>query len=328
MSESAADESRPGNLEWSVCGASVTGSQHISRGLGCDDAFAYGVTGHYVIAAVADGAGSVTGTSAWGSHIACQTVVQAAMGHEFIAKFYAAAAEDGDAIARWLFDSALTRIVQQAGHLGLPVPKLATTLCIALARPGLAVFAQIGDGIIAVEDSGGISTLLIEDKDEYANTTWFLQSNEAFEKAFRTEVRGDVTAFALSTDGMTYKITNVVTGEAYAPFFQGAWQSVRTNADAADFAALLRGIQDDQTGDDKSMVLAVLDRQEDTFFPSGRPIQRTTVGSPAPPIPPRELPPLGDVRVDSIVSNDPAEHRKQPVSGRRRRRRDSGHSDR
>lgn len=326
MSQPGAEQDRPGNLEWSVCGASVTGSQHIAKGLGCDDAFAYGVTGHYVVAAVADGAGSVTGTSAWGSHVACQSVVEAAMGAEFIARFYAAGAEDGDAIARWLFDTALEHIVAQAANLGLPVQKMSTTLCIAVARPGLAVFAQIGDGIIAVEDAGGISTLLIEDKSEYANATWFIQSNDAFAQAFRSEVRSDVSAFALSTDGMAYKITNIVTGEAYEPFFKGSWQNVKSNADPADLAALLRGIQDDQTGDDKTLVLAVLDHKEDRFFPSGRPMQRTTVSSPAPPVPPRELPladpAAGQAQPQPLV--DPNVHAlAEDASGRRRRSRRS-----
>ena len=346
MSQPGAEEERPGHLEWSVCGASVTGSQHISRGLGCDDAFAYGVTGHYVVAAVADGAGSVTGTSAWGSHVACQTVVEAAMDRKFISDFYSASVEDGEAIARWLFERALNKIVQHAGAIGLPVPKLSTTLCIALARPGFALFAQIGDGVIAVEDRGNIATLLIEDKSEYANATWFLQTNEAFAKAFRTEVRSDVTAFALSTDGMSYKITNIVTGEPYEPFFKSAWQNVRSNADAADFAALLRGIQDDQTGDDKTMVLAVLDRHEDRFHPSSRPMRRTTVSSLAPPAPPRELPPAEERRAepqphDHVAAGEgssarghrrarkeAAEHGDSSTSGRASRRRERGHAGR
>lgn len=282
MSQPSSDDGRPGHWKWTVCGASVTGSQHISRGLGCDDAFAYGVAGDFVVAVVADGAGSVTGTSAWGAYAACQSVVSAAMGAEFISKFYAAAPRDGYAIMRWLFEGALDWVVDQAETMGVPVTSLSTTLCVALARPGLAVFAQIGDGIIAAEGNGEITTVLIEDKSDYANATWFLQSKDAFDVSFRIAVRRGLTAFALSTDGMSYKITNVATGEAYDPFFKGSWQNVRSGASAADFAALLRGIEDDQTGDDKTMVLAVLDRQDDEFFPSARPVEMLTVSSPAP----------------------------------------------
>jgi len=294
VSQASADDGRPGHWQWSVCGASVTGSQHISRGLGCDDAFGYGVAGDFVVAVVADGAGSVTGTSAWGAYSACQSVVGAAMGAEFIGKFHSAAPRDGYAIMRWLFEGALEWVVERSEDMGVPVTSLATTLCVALARPGLAVFAQIGDGIIAAENGGEITTVLIEDKSDYANATWFLQSKDAFDVSFRIAVRRDLTAFALSTDGMSYKITNITTGEAYEPFFKGAWQNVRSGARAGEFAALLRGIQDDQTGDDKTMILAVLDRQDDEFHPSARPIEMLTVSSPAPrPMPGK--PPKGPV---------------------------------
>lgn len=69
-----ADTGSPRVREWAVCGASVAGSEHLRRSLGCDDAFSYGHVGDFIVAAVADGAGSVSGTSAWGSYIACQAV--------------------------------------------------------------------------------------------------------------------------------------------------------------------------------------------------------------------------------------------------------------
>ena len=75
-------------------------------------------------------------------------------------------------------------------------------------------------------------------------------------------------AFALSTDGMSYKITNVATGEAYQPFFRGSWEHVRAGVSSANLTALLRGIEDDQTGDDKTMVLAALRWQEGQSHPS------------------------------------------------------------
>ena len=166
----------------------------------------------------------------------------------------------------------------------MPVTQLATTLCVALATPKLTLFGQIGDGIIASEKDDVIATHLIEEKSEYANATWFLQSDGAFEESFRVSALAGLTAFALSTDGMTYKITDITTGQAYEPFFVGSWQHVLSGASAADFAALLRGIKDDQTGDDKTMVLAALQWVEDKHYPSPRPVCKTIVSSP-PPLP-------------------------------------------
>ncbi|MCV7044739.1 protein phosphatase 2C domain-containing protein [Mycobacterium frederiksbergense] len=260
----------------------MTGSQHISRGLGCDDAFAYGHTGDFIVAAVADGAGSVSGTSAWGSYTACQAVLDLVMKPFFIEGFKTASTSDADEMMRWLFTRVRDRVEKQADGMGLPVGLLATTLSVAIAGRDLLVMGQIGDGIIASESNDRIATHLIEEKDEYANATWFIHSDEAFEKSFRTAAHAGATAFALSTDGMAYKITDIVTGEPFEPFFKGVWERVRSGAAASDFAALLRGIEDDQTGDDKTMVLAAMRWAADDYYPSARPVVRTEVNSPSP----------------------------------------------
>lgn len=280
-----APEGNPGrgSWQWTACGASVVGSQHVKRGLGCDDAFAYGHVEEFIIAAVADGAGSVSGTSAWGSYTACQAVLNRAMRPRFVNDFDRASADNADEIMRWLFNGAREGVTKRAEAMGLPVGLLATTLSVAIASRDLLILGQIGDGIMATESADGIATHLIEEKDEYANATWFLHSDEAFEQSFRTTTRPGVSAFALSTDGMSYKITDIVTGQPFEPFFKGAWQRVRTGAAASDFAALLRGIEDDQTGDDKTMVLATLNWVEDAYYPSARPVVRNDVSSPPPP---------------------------------------------
>lgn len=282
------DGSGRGAWEWAACGASATGSDHLRRGLGCDDAYGYAVLGDYVVAVVADGAGSVSGTSAWGSYAAVRYVLHGTTTPRFIRDLRGANDAEADAMMEWAFDSALQAVTRQADALCLPVAHLATTLCVAVSTPDLTVFGQIGDGIIASKRDDVIATHLIEDKSEYANTTWFLHSEGAFEESFRTSTHTGVTALALSTDGMTYKITNVATGDAYEPFFNGSWQHVRSGASAADFAAMLRGIEDDQTGDDKTMVLAALNWVEDKHYPSARPVCKTIVHSPPPPVPGRE----------------------------------------
>ena len=273
---------QPGYWEWIACGASVAGSQHIRNGLGCDDAFGYGVDGDFVVAAVADGAGSVSGTSAWGSFAACRSVLTSCMTDGFVTGFRESGEEDADEIMRWLFQGALRAVKRQAEGMELPLAALSTTLAVALATPTVTVFGQIGDGVIASMSGDVIATHLIEPKDDYANVTWFLQSGGAFETAFRTSAHAGLTALALSTDGMSYKITNISTGEPYKPFFAGSWQHLYAGARAADLATLLQGIEDDQTGDDKTLVLAALRWAEDEFFPSPRPVQRMIVNSAVP----------------------------------------------
>ena len=275
----------PGSWEWAVCGASVTGSEHQRRGLGCDDAYSYGVAGDFIVAAVADGAGSVTGTSALGSYAACQRVLADAMKRRFINEYHGAAVAEREAMMRRLFERAAEHVRLEADALGMDTALLSTTLCVAIADRQGATFGQIGDGIIATESDDQATTLLVEAKDEYANATWFIQSDGAFETAYRSATHLGPTAFALSTDGMSYKITNVATGEAYQPFFRGSWEHVRSGVSSANFTALLRGIEDDQTGDDKTMVLAALQWQDDQFHPSARPDQQLRVSSAQPPLP-------------------------------------------
>jgi hypothetical protein len=243
---------------------------HQRRGLGCDDAYSYGIASDFVIAAVADGAGSVSGTSAWGAYMACQSVLGDAMQPAFVDGFRSASIDHADKLIRWLFDGALSRVHRQADAMGLDVALLSTTLCVAVANRDVAVFGQVGDGVIAVDNAGRIETLLIERKLEYANTTSFIQSERALDESFHTATRTGVTAFGLSTDGMSYKITDVATGGAYEPFFRGCWQHLRAGANASSFAALLGGIEDDQTGDDKTMVLAVMRDDGDVGDDDGR----------------------------------------------------------
>ncbi|WP_280503596.1 PP2C family serine/threonine-protein phosphatase [Nocardia farcinica] len=251
---------------WAVSGASVAGEAHIRKGLGCDDAFAYATIGDLVVAAVADGAGSVTQTSAWGSYTVCDRVVTTVCSPVFLDWFgdVARGEEPAERPMRWLFEQALTALRARARYTGQPLGELATTLAVAIATPGLAVFAQIGDGVIALRDHGGVRTVLAEEKGEYANLTWFVQSRDAFTASFRVHTATDVDAFALSTDGMAYKITDVATGAAFVPFFEGAWAATAANElSETAFASWLRAIPDDQTGDDKTVVLAVLGESPD-----------------------------------------------------------------
>ena len=295
---------QPGTWEWAACGASVSGAVHQQRGLGCDDAYSYGVAGDFVVAAIADGAGSVSGTSAWGAYAACQSVLEDAMGPTFIRDFHSGAVGP-ESQMRSLFERALERVRAQAYAMNLDVALLSTTLSVALADHRRAVFGQIGDGVIASERAEQIGTLLIESKGEYANSTWFIQSENAFEEAFRTVTQYGVSAIALSTDGMSYKITNVVTGEAYQPFFRGSWQHVRGGASAEQLEMMLRGIEDDQTGDDKTLVL-VAARRTGGQCPSSPRFARSVTGSSLapdvavgqpgrpPPQPGSDPPPSGD----------------------------------
>ncbi|WP_158247644.1 PP2C family serine/threonine-protein phosphatase [Actinomyces qiguomingii] len=241
---------------WSVSGASVAGKSHTAVGSGSDDAYSYILVngGDSVVAAVADGAGSETGTSAWGSYTACQVVKQHATE---LVKYAASEATARLAIEK-LFLQVILAIERRSRRMDLSPKALSTTLTVAVLSPNAAVFAQVGDGIIVCDFEGKPSARIPEAKGEYANETVFVTSSGALDGHLRFEyIRGGRNSFAISTDGLSYKILNKQQGgTAYAPFFVSIWKqltvpSVVTTKSLETFLDKL----DDQTGDDKTLVV-------------------------------------------------------------------------
>ena len=279
---------------WRVTAASVPGTSHIDSGRGCDDAFAYVVApdGRGVVIAVADGAGSRSGTSALGSFAACRAVVA-----EASALLLAAASDvSAEPALRRCFAAARTAVESYAGQHGLQPRDLATTLAVAVLTPGSAVVAQVGDGIIVCEVDDQMTSLVPEEKGEYANETVFLTAANALEKHLRVQyLDKQISRVALSTDGLEYKILRLQDGGVpFDPFFNAIWRAVAGGslppAALSEWLAAL----DDQTGDDKTLVAGTL--VDGPFAESTLP---AALASPVPPIPPNSsvapLPPVPPV---------------------------------
>ncbi len=236
---------------WRLVGGSVTGSQHRRQGRGCDDAFGWHADDAVVVAVTADGAGSRPGTSAFGAYTAVAAVVAAAAGKPRVEP---------------LFEAALGAVVEAADALGVAPDLLATTLSVAVIACDEVVVGQVGDGI-AVRGAGEtVEAVAVADRREHVNETVFLTSPGALTDHLRTFATGAdaVDALALATDGLRYQVLDdVATNRPFAPFFQAAWAYAR-RADATPDAvtAFLDEISDDQgdqSGDDKTLVLAVRD---------------------------------------------------------------------
>lgn len=264
---------------WSAVGASVTGTNHLQKGTGNDDAFAYAVLdSDTLVAAVADGAGSYSGTSAMGSHVACKAVLSAATARPDLCEVVRSLGPDGlESEIRSLFNAAFEAVESKAMDQGLAVRELSTTLTVAVVTPRLSIFGQIGDGIAVGRTGDELSTFVPEEKGEYINETDFLTSREALADNLRLQVVDNLTAFALSTDGLRYKILDLEANRPYEPFFRGLWKELATRVlpDEA-LANFISNVEDDQTGDDKTLVAAV-------FAPrNGRATVHQTASSAAP----------------------------------------------
>jgi hypothetical protein len=278
---------------WRLSGVTIAGSSHVDSGRGADDAFAFCISydRSSVVAVVADGAGSRTGTSAFGSYEACRAVVLRA-----VELAEAADASDTEVVVRSVFASALTAIEARASELDLQVQELATTLAVAVLTPSNSVFAQIGDGVIVCDLDGTQSSRIPEVKGEYANETKFLTTQNAIESDLRIEHhRVGIRRFALSTDGLRYKILRLQQGGApFEPFFDAVWAKLDKNdLSAADLGPWLARL-DDQTGDDKTLIVGVFsDLGVETDAPT------LVAASETPPVPP--------ARDAASESQDPAE---------------------
>lgn len=247
-------------------GARVTGPSHAAAGFGCDDAFAWRQFGDSVqVLAVADGAGSVTGTSAWGSWAATQFVVSEDISANLVMDLVAAVSDSVkvEKLLRILFLGALQRVAYQGSRLGIPLKLLNTTLAVAVLTPVQAWVAEIGDGIIGVPWEGKAKTILVEEKgDGPASDTYFLQllGSSPDHLAFRCVALDPISAIAMSTDGLRYQLTR--TTDNYSAFpgaFEALWKNAARGWPEAKLSEFLASIpvESDPPGDDKTLLLAV-----------------------------------------------------------------------
>jgi hypothetical protein len=242
--------------DWRVVGASVAGSLHVRRGVGCDDAHGWATNGSITLLAVADGAGSRSGTSALGAHAAVTAVLETACGNGFARRY----ATDPEQATADLFAVAGRWLEREAELNELVLDDLATTLCVAVIGEQSVTVGQVGDGYAGIETrDGDVELVAMADRFEYANEVVFLTRPDALEhlKVFRASA-AHVNGIALSSDGLRYKLLDdVAAARPFTPFFRDSWRFARS-ADASSEAieSFLSKVED-QTGDDLTLILAV-----------------------------------------------------------------------
>jgi hypothetical protein len=158
-----------------------------------------------------------------------------------------------------LFDAARARLDRAAVDAGGNVDELATTLSIVLITEEGVQVGQVGDGIVVVRDQlGGLRAITPAERFEYANETVFL-SSETWRDHLRLErlPHSSVSGVALSTDGLRFKILDDLTlGTPYSPFFDDTFAWFDSDAATSDAVARFIDRLDDQSGDDKTLVIA------------------------------------------------------------------------
>ena len=238
---------------WKVIGASVTGNSHASGGTGCQDASGWRRQSGITCLAVADGAGSRP-LSASGSALAVEQALDTIAG---LATDESAPADLTDWL-RSAFDRAQDRIAAFASSRERTSGEYATTLAVAIVAPDRVAIGQVGDSIAVIGGPGQYLTVCPEAKREYANETYFITAGDWTEHLRVAVLAGTADIVALSTDGLRYKITNIRTSAAFGPFFDGLVDYGKDVAASSDgIGKFLAELENDQTGDDKSLVAAI-----------------------------------------------------------------------
>jgi hypothetical protein len=239
---------------WKVIGGSIVGKLHVQKGKGCEDSSAWLADDDFLCLIVADGAGSRS-HSASGSRIAVATAL------DYFADVSVDPPTQGVLDLIEPFRRARDAVESVADSDGVSQREYATTLAMAVIVGDLLTIAQIGDGIVVVRHgNGAITSVAPPGRSEYINETVFLTSSD-WEASFRQDSLsvGDITALALSTDGLQFKILeDIRTGAPYGPFFEDIFAYASTTDSTSDAVVRFIDDLDDQTGDDKTLLVAVL----------------------------------------------------------------------
>lgn len=238
---------RSGDIRmWRTLGSAAAGRMHVDIGKGCEDSFGWLTNDEQTVLVVADGAGSRP-RSAAGSIGAVEAILDCAG--------LCSTLSIDEALM-----SALGALQALADCETRPVDDFATTLSVIILRPTGATIGQIGDCIVVAQFADGtIASVSPPEKYEYANETMFLTSPGGIDSTRRADfAAGEIVAVAASTDGLRFKIlSDLAIGTAYEPFFVDLFAFASSPESTGGAIERLLDSLEDQSGDDKTLIVAV-----------------------------------------------------------------------
>ena len=244
---------------WLAVGSSVRGIGHERSGLPGQDAHDLRVEGAWLVAAVADGAGSAP-LAQVGAPIAAREAVGGA-----VALLAAGVPADDDAwrtFCRRVLEGARKAVETETATRRASSRDLASTLIVTVAGPDVVVAAQIGDGASVCEDGDGqVCSLTRPPKGEYVNETTFLVSPGALDTAQTVVQRKSIRRLALFSDGLQMLALRLSDGAAHGPFFKPMFEFIAQVTDGGSAEGELEGFLlspriRDRADDDLTLVLA------------------------------------------------------------------------
>jgi serine/threonine protein phosphatase PrpC len=249
---------------WKIGGASVSGFSHIEEDIPCQDAHAYNIReGGWLIAAVADGAGSAR-LSHIGSKAFVDDIVENSQALDLTNEFEPL--KISEFLIKSVNDTSLRLLEEQEAKEDSEIcikSDFAATLVVVFANSEGGAFFHVGDGAgIAIAADKSVNTIITKPQNgEYANETYFI-TMENWDSYLRvTNFGSGFDTILLMSDGVTpMAMTKGCAGPFNAfvdPVIGYLREATPADADAALIGTLSNKKVRSVTGDDKTLVWAV-----------------------------------------------------------------------
>jgi hypothetical protein len=252
---------------WRVAAASAIGTSHVASGTKCQDAHGFGVFDtsgeNILILVISDGAGSAK-HSGTGAQCAVSTIRREIETYFDQSGTFKRLTRE---VAAFWLGKVQQALGEEAERFGEPLKEFACTLLFAIIGNEHAAFFQIGDGAIVASDGlvDGFSYVFWPQHGEFANTTNFVISNDAFDVfEFEVNLRPGLKEVALFSDGLENLVLHHATKTVHEAFFSTMFQPVRACNSLDESRQLTPDLEKylmspkvcDRTDDDKSLILA------------------------------------------------------------------------
>jgi hypothetical protein len=250
---------------WKFLLKSQKGTSHNETGMPCQDSLAVKVVeidgSTFLIFACSDGAGSASHSNL-GSRRACDEFICLAQDFLNCDSRDVKSLEESEAKV-WITSICAT-LREMANEAGIPPKQFACTLLAGIVSEDLAVFFQIGDGAIVVNESlENLAVVFWPQSGEYVNTTHFLTDEDA-ETNVQFAVRENIRKLAVFTDGLERLLLRFEDHAPHSPALMPMFnQLIATDSSyipelEESLGRFLNSPQvNARTDDDKSLILAV-----------------------------------------------------------------------
>jgi hypothetical protein len=244
---------------WNVAGASVIGSSHMKLGLPCQDSHDYAVQDEFLLAAIADGAGSAAK-----AEIGSRTAANAARAHLLdLLSNTTPDAKTSEQAVLGAIEAARRALEEVALRDSVSLREFATTLIVLIASRGFIAVAQIGDGGVVGCLEGELKTLTRPPIGEYINEVTFLTTDnyrDHIQLAANNPCPEQIAAF---TDGLQMLALQYPDGQPFGGFFKPLFNLISEGGEDKKLIAQIEEFLgstrlNERTDDDKTLLLAAL----------------------------------------------------------------------